>query len=65
MNVGGCRAGAVDGSGPEAVVAHHGGLGGEQTEAFLLHPKHLPLPDEDLIGAAAVHRVLKSWRPAA
>lgn len=49
----------------EELISFHGGLGGEQTEAFLLHPKHLPLPDEELIGAAAVHRVLKGWRPAA
>jgi hypothetical protein len=27
----------------------------------LLFPSELPLPDEPLVGAAAVHRVLKGW----
>lgn len=49
----------------EELISFHGGLGGEQTEPFILHPAHLPLPDEELIGAAAVHEVLVSWRPSA
>jgi hypothetical protein len=36
-------------------------MGGTQTQPFLLYPAELPLDDEPLIGAAAVHRVLKSW----
>ncbi|MFA9270246.1 MAG: phage holin family protein [Baekduiaceae bacterium] len=49
----------------EELISFHGGLGGEQTEPFILAPPHLPLPDEELIGAAAVHEVLVSWRPSA
>ena len=30
--------------------------------AFILHPADLPLPDEPLIGAAAVHEMLLGWR---
>lgn len=48
----------------EELISFHGGLGGEQTEPFILAPGHLPLPDEALIGAAAVHGVLMAWRPA-
>ena len=48
----------------EELISFHGGLGGEQTEPFILAPPHLPLPDEELIGAAAVHQVLVSWRPS-
>ncbi len=47
----------------EELISFHGGLGGEQTEPFILAPAHLPLPDEELIGAAAVHGVLMGWRP--
>lgn len=49
----------------EELISFHGGLGGEQTEPFILAPAHLPLPDEELIGAAAVHGVLMEWRPSA
>ncbi len=49
----------------EELVGSHGGLGGEQTEAFVLHPTDLPWPDgEELVGAASVHRVLKRWTRA-
>ena len=48
----------------EELVGSHGGLGGPQSRAFVLHPSSLPMPDGELVGAAAVHRVLKSWRPA-
>ncbi|HET7759118.1 MAG TPA: hypothetical protein VFK62_04295, partial [Gaiellaceae bacterium] len=46
----------------EELISFHGGLGGPQTRAFLLHPAHLPLPDEPLVGAAAVNAVLLGWR---
>jgi hypothetical protein len=46
----------------EELISFHGGLGGPQTRPFILHPAHLPLPDEPLIGAAAVHGVLTGWR---
>ena len=39
----------------EELISFHGGLGGPQTRPFILHPEHLPLPDEPIVGAAAVH----------
>jgi uncharacterized membrane protein YvlD (DUF360 family) len=46
----------------EELISFHGGLGGPQTRPFILAPPHLPLPDEPIIGAAAVHALLSSWR---
>jgi hypothetical protein len=46
----------------EELISFHGGLGGPQTRPFLLVPPGLPLPDEPLIGAAAVHELLTGWR---
>jgi hypothetical protein len=46
----------------EELISFHGGLGGPQTRPFLLHPAGLPLPDEPLVGAAAVNAVLLGWR---
>jgi hypothetical protein len=46
----------------EELISFHGGLGGPQTQAFLMHPPTLPAPDEPLVGAEAVHRVLMGWR---
>ena len=46
----------------EELISFHGGIGGPQTRPFILFPAHLPLPDEPLVGAAAVHGLLRSWR---
>jgi uncharacterized membrane protein YvlD (DUF360 family) len=46
----------------EELISFHGGLGGPQTRPFILHPGHLPLPQEPIVGAAAVHEVLVGWR---
>jgi len=46
----------------EELISFHGGLGGPQTRAFILAPPRLPLPDEPIVGAAAVHGVLRGWR---
>jgi uncharacterized membrane protein YvlD (DUF360 family) len=46
----------------EELISFHGGMGGPQTHAFLLVPTELPLPGEPIVGAAAVHGLLKSWR---
>ena len=46
----------------EELISFHGGLGGPQTQAFVLHPGSLAVPDEPIIGAAAVHGVLAGWR---
>jgi uncharacterized membrane protein YvlD (DUF360 family) len=46
----------------EELISFHGGLGGPQTRPFILHPAALPVPDEPLVGAAAVHQLLDGWR---
>ena len=45
----------------EELVGSHGGLGGSQSYPFLLHPAELQLPEEELVGAEAVHRHLRRW----
>jgi hypothetical protein len=45
----------------EELVGSHGGLGGSQAEPFLLSPVDLPLPDESIVGAEALHRAIKRW----
>jgi uncharacterized membrane protein YvlD (DUF360 family) len=46
----------------EELISFHGGLGGPQTQPFILHPRALAVPGEPIIGAAGVHRVLVGWR---
>ena len=46
----------------EELISFHGGLGGPQTQAFVLHPERLAVPSEPLIGAAAIHGLLSGWR---
>jgi uncharacterized membrane protein YvlD (DUF360 family) len=46
----------------EELISFHGGLGGPQTRAFILAPPRLPLPAEPIVGAAAVHGLLRGWR---
>jgi len=46
----------------EELISFHGGLGGPQTEPFILYPPGLPQPAEPILGAAAVHAVLSGWR---
>lgn len=57
----------------EGLVGSHGGLGGAQSEALLLHPADLVVPDDEredvdgtrvLVGAEAVHRRLIAWLAA-
>ncbi|MEW2521760.1 phage holin family protein [Actinacidiphila alni] len=45
----------------EEQAGSHGGLGGPQSSPFLLSPVELPLPDELLVGAEALHAVLRDW----
>ena len=45
----------------EELVGCHGGLGGWQTEAVLVHPSDWPVEAPPLIGADAVYRQLVSW----
>jgi uncharacterized membrane protein YvlD (DUF360 family) len=46
----------------EELISFHGGLGGPQTQPFILYPEGLELGDEPIVGAAAVHTLLKRWR---
>jgi uncharacterized membrane protein YvlD (DUF360 family) len=48
----------------EELVGSHGGMGGTQSHPFVLHPAELPWPDEPVIGAERVHRVLRGWLAA-
>jgi uncharacterized membrane protein YvlD (DUF360 family) len=48
----------------EELICFHGGLGGPQTRPFLLYPPTLDLPPGPIVGAAAVHGVLRGWRLA-
>jgi uncharacterized membrane protein YvlD (DUF360 family) len=46
----------------EELISFHGGIGGPQTQPFILAPVTLPLPAEKIRGAAGVHGLLKEWR---
>jgi uncharacterized membrane protein YvlD (DUF360 family) len=50
----------------EELVGNHGGVGGWQTEAILLHPKRLKVPkrflkDGDLHSATTLHKLFVYW----
>ncbi|AYV30745.1 hypothetical protein HET69_03720 [Streptomyces sp. CJ_13] len=45
----------------EEQIGSHGGLGGEQGRPFLMWPTALSDPAPDLVGAEAVHDVLRRW----
>jgi uncharacterized membrane protein YvlD (DUF360 family) len=46
----------------EELISFHGGLGGPQTQPFILHPVELSMPDKPIVGAASVHALLSEWR---
>ncbi len=48
----------------EELISFHGGLGGPQTRAFILAPAMFAPPSGPIVGAAAVHELLWSWRRA-
>jgi uncharacterized membrane protein YvlD (DUF360 family) len=45
----------------EELVGSHGGMGGSQSLPFVLFPSDLPFPDEEVVGAEHMHRVLRRW----
>jgi hypothetical protein len=45
----------------EELVGSHGGLGGGQSHPFILVPPELGWPDEPVVGATAVHRIMRGW----
>jgi hypothetical protein len=49
-------------TGFEELVGSHGGLGGRQTEPFILCPASLRLTDHPPLGAPALYRQLVAWR---
>jgi uncharacterized membrane protein YvlD (DUF360 family) len=46
----------------EELISFHGGLGGPQTQPFILHPIELPGPREAIVGAVGVYELLSMWR---
>ena len=44
----------------EELIGSHGGLGGAQTQPFILHPTEWTI-DAPLVGAEAVYRQLRGW----
>ncbi|HYI36897.1 MAG TPA: phage holin family protein [Thermoleophilaceae bacterium] len=52
----------------EELVGSHGGLGGPQAHPFAVIPSGWEVPEEPIVGTAALHRQLKRWsapgRPA-
>jgi uncharacterized membrane protein YvlD (DUF360 family) len=46
----------------EELISFHGGIGGAQTRPFILAPLSLPAPQEPLVGAERVHKLLSGWR---
>jgi hypothetical protein len=51
-----------DGCAFEELISFHGGIGGPQTRPFILAPVELPMPPDEIVGAAEVHGLLRSWR---
>jgi len=49
-------------TGFEELIGSHGGLGGWQTEPFILCPATLSLADDPPVGAPALYRQLKAWQ---
>jgi hypothetical protein len=45
----------------EELVGSHGGLGGNQTKAFILFPTEWELTDENIVGAGELHKQMKDW----
>jgi hypothetical protein len=45
----------------EELVGSHGGMGGSQSFPFVLFPTALPYPDQEVVGAEHLHRVLRRW----
>ncbi len=52
---------ADEGAAFEELIGFHGGLGGEQSMPFILHPSVFPMPDGPIVGAATVHHLFKGW----
>jgi hypothetical protein len=60
--IGAVDATSGDVTGFEELVGSHGGLGGWQTEPFILCPRSLEMADDRPVGAPALYRQLTAWR---
>ncbi len=49
-----------EGAAFEELIGFHGGLGGYQTQPFIMHPAELTVSG-DMVGTANVYRVCKGW----
>jgi hypothetical protein len=45
----------------EELVGSHGGMGGEQSHPFALAPAAWAMPGEPIVGAEAMHRLMRRW----
>jgi putative membrane protein len=45
----------------EELVGSHGGLGGTQTQPFIIYPSSLSVPEEPIVGAVSLYHIFKSW----
>jgi hypothetical protein len=45
----------------EELIGSHGGLGGPQTEPFILHPADWELDEPVPLGAPAIYRNIRRW----
>jgi uncharacterized membrane protein YvlD (DUF360 family) len=45
----------------EELVGSHGGMGGTQSYPFAVVPADWKLPDEPIVGASAMHRLMRGW----
>jgi hypothetical protein len=46
----------------EELVGSHGGLGGWQNDAFLVHPADWPVTEAPLVGPDSIYRQLTAWQ---
>ena len=52
--------GKNEGAAFEELIGFHGGLGGYQTQPFLLSPAEWGMDSEEIVGAEQVYKVLKA-----
>jgi hypothetical protein len=45
----------------EELVGSHGGMGGPQCHPFALAPAEFHMPDEPIVGAVAMHMLMRRW----
>jgi uncharacterized membrane protein YvlD (DUF360 family) len=45
----------------EELVGSHGGLGGDQTSAFIVHPASWSVPERPITGPAQINSLLRYW----